>query len=80
MYEPFDSFEVGSQCSAEVVLPNMPLRGRATSLYLRRVETLKFLRRFRYVNWTCMEIGRLSADCPTLIEYPPFSSTSSPRT
>jgi hypothetical protein len=31
MYLPFDSFEVGSQCSAEVVLPNMPLRGRTTS-------------------------------------------------
>jgi len=31
MHRPFDSFEVGSQCSAEVVLPNMPLRGRTTS-------------------------------------------------
>ena len=33
MSGPFEnSFEVGSQCSAEVVLPNMPLRGWATSL------------------------------------------------
>jgi hypothetical protein len=32
MYLPFDFFEDGSQCSAEVVLPNMPLRGRATSV------------------------------------------------
>ena len=32
---PFDLFEVGSQCSAEVVHPNMPLRGWITSLVRR---------------------------------------------
>jgi len=31
MVVPFDFIEDGSQCSAEVVLPNMPLRGRTTS-------------------------------------------------
>jgi hypothetical protein len=72
MYEPFDFFEDGSQCSAEVVLPNMPLRGRATSVMPLWHETHSTQRQkmfctFAYEMFALRWIGCSLDELPTLI-------------